>query len=116
MFAQIGRPARIRRTVWRLADGGLEEWGQEEWGQPGYDRSSGHAGRSRDAYPRGIGWPWCCPGLTDPCCGGVPSAHHDFTIDRMWSHSKEESQMNQLIYIVGLVVVIVVILGFFGLR
>jgi small-conductance mechanosensitive channel len=33
-----------------------------------------------------------------------------------WTHPLESKLMNNIIYIVGLVVVVLVVLGFFGLR
>jgi hypothetical protein len=40
----------------------------------------------------------------------TPNCRHRF------DKATEEKTMNQIIYIVGLVVVVIVILGFFGLR
>jgi hypothetical protein len=54
---------------------------------------------------------------TDPCCGTILWGDHDAS----WSQrgpdrASGEELMNQIIYIVGLIVIVVFILGYFGLR
>lgn len=62
-----------------------------------------------------------CPTIarqTDPCCGQVPRDRQDDRDRADLPHKLQQKgpDMNQIIYIVGLIVIVVVILGFFGLR
>ena len=57
----------------------------------------------RENWPRGV--------KEDLGCGGLSAAH-----DSILHSSRKGNHMNNIIYIVGLVVVILAVLAFFGLR
>jgi len=54
---------------------------------------------------------------TDPCCPARPAISYLVSQGRLLAdHAKGIKPVNSIIYIVGLVVVVLIILGFFGLR
>lgn len=55
---------------------------------------------------------------TDPCCVQAPRDRQDDCVGEALPGKvlQKETAVNQIIYIVGLIVIVVVILGFFGLR
>ena len=69
------------------------------------------ARRHRSAWRRGVYLE------TDPCCGAASA--RGINLPKEWpfvGHRTGRKPMHQIIYIVGAIVIVLVILGFFGLR
>jgi hypothetical protein len=69
------------------------------------------------AIGRLSGWPW--PEPFDDACKkpGAPARHRNYSSSvPLFPRSSQEVAMNGIIYLIGLIVVILAILSFFGLR